>query len=109
MNTVQEEELGVAQEYVGQESAPGFEEYANAMMKKYDKPTKAYEAYTEAKKKLLAISFPGRCILAVLLGFFISTWLAAFYLFDIIELAKLGFYIIMLVLIYLAARALYIF
>lgn len=83
--------------------------FADAMMKKYRYTVEAYKLFREKQKALMAISFPGRCILAFGMVLFISVCAAAAFLFDWSQWMRFGFYVFMLVAIYLGAKAVHVF
>ena len=83
--------------------------FADAMMKKYRYTVEAYKLFRENQKALMAISFPGRCILAFGMVLFISVCAAAAFLFDWSQWMRFGFYVFMLVAIYLGAKAVHVF
>ena len=82
--------------------------FADAMMKKYRYTVEAYKLFREKQKALMAISFPGRCILAFGMVLFISVCAAAAFLFDWSQWMRFGFYVFMLVAIYLGAKAVHV-
>jgi hypothetical protein len=83
--------------------------FADAMMKKYRYTVETYKFIKEKQKALKAISFPGRCILAFGMVLFISVCAAAAFLFDWSQWMRFGFYVFMLVAIYLGAKAVHVF
>ena len=83
--------------------------FADAMMNKYRYTVEAYKLFREKQKALMAISFPGRCILAFGMVLFISVCAAAAFLFDWSQWMRFGFYVFMLVAIYLGAKAVHVF